>query len=175
MSSAPVIRCSEEHLGAIRAIYNDAIANTTALYEYQPRSRETILAWWASKQQAGFPVLGVERRDGSLAGFASWGTFRQFPAFKYTVEHSVYVDPECRGEGVGRRLLEAIIAEAERCELHLLVGGIDATNAASIGLHRTLGFEHAGTIRQAGFKFGRWLDLEFWQLHLPTPRQPVDG
>ena len=175
MNAGPVIPCREDHLGAIRAIYNDAIEHTTALYEYRPRSAETILAWWQAKQQARYPVLGVERADGRLAGFASWGPFRQFPGFKYTVEHSVYVASDCRGEGIGRRLLEAIIAEAGRRELHLLVGGIDATNAASIALHHSLGFERAGTIRQAGFKFGRWLDLEFWQLHLPTPRQPVDG
>jgi phosphinothricin acetyltransferase len=140
MSTCPVIRCREDHLGAIRAIFNDAILNTTALYEYQPRSEATILAWWQAKQQAGYPVLGVEHADGSLAGFASWGPFRVFPAFKYTVEHSVYVAAESRGVGIGRRLLEAVVAEAVRQDVHLLVGAIDATNAASIALHRSLGF-----------------------------------
>jgi phosphinothricin acetyltransferase len=175
MSTCPVIRCREDHLGAIRAIFNDAILNTTALYEYQPRSEATILAWWQAKQQAGYPVLGVEHADGSLAGFASWGPFRVFPAFKYTVEHSVYVAAESRGVGIGRRLLEAVVAEAVRQDVHLLVGAIDATNAASIALHRSLGFEHSGTIRDAGFKFGRWLDLDLWQRTLPTPDRPVDG
>lgn len=175
MSTCPVIRCREDHLGAIRAIFNDAILNTTALYEYQPRSEATILAWWQAKQQAGYPVLGVEHADGSLAGFASWGPFRVFPAFKYTVEHSVYVAAESRGVGIGRRLLEAVIAEAVRQDVHLLVGAIDATNAASIALHRSLGFEHSGTIREAGFKFGRWLDLDLWQRTLTTPDRPVDG
>ena len=175
MSAGPVIRCREDHLEAIRAIYNDAILHTTALYEYEPRSAETIHAWWRAKQQAGYPVLGVERADGTLAGFASWGPFRPFPAFKYSVEHSVYVAADSRGEGIGRRLLEAIVAEAVRHDVHLLVGAIDATNTASLALHRALGFEHAGTIRGAGFKFGRWLDLEFWQRSLPTPARPVDG
>jgi phosphinothricin acetyltransferase len=175
MSTCPVIRCREDHLGAIRAIFNDAILNTTALYEYQPRSEATILAWWQAKQQAGYPVLGVEHADGSLAGFASWGPFRVFPAFKYTVEHSVYVAAESRGVGIGRRLLEAVVAEGVRQDVHLLVGAIDATNAASIALHRSLGFEHSGTIREAGFKFGRWLDLDLWQRTLTTPDRPVDG
>ena len=175
MSTCPVIRCREDHLGAIRAIFNDAILNTTALYEYQPRSEATILAWWQAKQQAGYPVLGVEHADGSLAGFASWGPFRVFPAFKYTVELSVYVAAESRGVGIGRRLLEAVVAEAVRQDVHLLVGAIDATNAASIALHRSLGFEHSGTIREAGFKFGRWLDLDLWQRTLTTPDRPVDG
>ena len=175
MSAGPVIRCREDHLGAIRAIYNDAILNTTALYEYQPRSVETIQAWWQAKQRAGYPVLGVERTDGTLAGFASWGPFRPFPAFKYTVEHSVYVATDSRGAGIGRCLLGAIVDEALRHEIHVLVGAIDATNTASLALHRGLGFVHAGTIRAAGFKFGRWLDLEFWQRTLSTPDQPVDG
>ena len=176
MSGDPgVIRCAPRHLGAIREIYNDAIVGTTALYEYHPRSAETVAAWWDGKSRAGLPVLGIEADDGALAGFATWGPFRPFPAFKYTVEHSVYVHPAHRGRGVGRRLLAAIVAEATARDVHLLVGGIDADNVASKALHRRAGFAHAGTIRQAGFKFGRWLDLEFWQLHLAGPERPVDG
>jgi phosphinothricin acetyltransferase len=87
----------------------------------------------------------------------------------------VYVAERFRGNGLGRQLLEAIVAEAQRHDLHMLVAGIDATNAASIALHRSLGFRLCGTVREAGFKFGRWLDLEFWQLLLPTPQRPVDG
>jgi len=172
---ATVIRCAEGHLEAIRAIYNDAILHTTALYEYRPRTPEVIATWWRTKLAADLPVLGIETADGGLAGFATWGPFRPFPAFKYTAEHSVYVHPDHRGRGVGRRLLAALVAEATARDLHLLVGGIDAGNAASKALHRAAGFTPAGTIRQAGFKFGRWLDLEFWQLHLPGPPQPVDG
>ena len=169
-----VVPCREEHLPAIRAIYNDAILRTTALWEYAPRSEATIQAWWEAKRTGGFPVLGVEV-GGELAGFASWGPFRPFPAYKYSVEHSVYVAAESRGVGIGRRLLEAVVAEAVRQDVHLLVGAIDATNAASIALHRSLGFEHSGTIREAGFKFGRWLDLDIWQRTLTTPDRPVDG
>lgn len=169
-----VIPCREAHLPAIRTIYNDAILTTTALWEYAPRSEETIRVWWGTKQAAGIPVLGIEE-GGHLAGFATWGPFRPFPAYKYSVEHSVYVAAGMRGRGVGRRLLEALVAEAARREIHLLVGGICSSNAASIALHRRLGFEHAGTIHQAGFKFGRWLDLEFWQLRLAGPAAPLDG
>ncbi len=169
-----VVPCREEHLPAIRAIYNDAILRTTALWEYAPRSEATIQAWWEAKRTGGFPVLGVEV-GGELAGFASWGPFRPFPAYKYSVEHSVYVAEGFRGRGVGRGLLEALVAEATRRGIHLLVGGICSSNAASVALHRALGFEHAGTVREAGFKFGRWLDLEFWQLRLPGPAEPSDG
>jgi phosphinothricin acetyltransferase len=162
----PVIRCGPRHLAAIREIFNHEIAHTTALYDYEPRSAETVAAWFAAKEVAGLPVLGIEADDGSLAGFASFGPFRPFAAYLHTVEHSLYVDRGHRGRGVGRALLEALVAEARGRGLHVLVGGIDSANAASIALHRKLGFTHCGTVREAGHKFGRWLDLEFWQLVL---------
>lgn len=169
-----VIRCREAHLPAIRAIYNDAILHTTALWEYAPRSAETIRVWWEGKQSAACPVLGIEE-EGELAGFASWGPFRPFPAYKYSVEHSVYVAAGQRGRGIGRRLLSALVEEARHREIHLMVGGVCSSNAASIALHHGLGFAHSGTIRQAGFKFGRWLDLEFWVKQLEGPAEPRDG
>ena len=161
-----VAPCGEQHLEAIRGIYNHEIAHTTALYEYEPRSAAVMAAWWDAKRAGGLPVLGVEAEPGLLAGFASWGPFRPFPAYLHTVEHSVYVDARFRGRGVGRTLLSALVAEARGRGLHVMVGGIDAANEASIALHRGLGFVHCGTIREAGFKFGRWLDLDFWQLVL---------
>jgi len=161
-----VIPCGERHLEAIREIYNHEILHTTALYEYEPRTAAVMAAWWAAKQTAGLPVIGVECAPGVLAGFASWGPFRPFPAYVHAVEHSVYVDRRQRGRGLGTLLLTALVAEARRREVHTLVGVIDASNAASIALHRRLGFAACGTIREAGFKFGRWLDVEYWQLVL---------
>jgi phosphinothricin acetyltransferase len=164
-----VIHCGPEHLEAIRGIYNHEILHTTALYEYEPRSAETMATWWAAKQAAGLPVLGIEAGPGVLAAFATWGPFRAFPAYQYSVEHSVYVDARFRRHGFGRTLLTALVEGATARNLHMMVGVIDATNTASIGLHRQRGFAHCGTVREAGFKFGRWLDVEFWQLLLPTP------
>ena len=146
---APVVPCGAGHLPAIRVIYNDAILHTTALWEYTPRSVETVLAWWEAKRAAGIPVLGIEE-EGELAGFATWGPFRPFPAYKYSVEHSVYVAAGKRGRGVGRRLLEGLLAEAATREIRLVVGGICSSNRASIALHRRLGFEHAGPVRRRG-------------------------
>ena len=174
-ASGPLMRCDAVHLEAIRQIYNDCILTTTALYEYQPRSSEVMEAWWAAKQAAGLPVLGIEAAGGALAGFATWGPFRHFPAYKYSAEHSVYVAADCRGQGIGRRLLAAIIEDAQTRDLHLLVGAIDASNAASIALHRNAGFVLSGRLPEAGFKFGRWLDLEFWHRRLTGPATPVDG
>lgn len=170
------VQCTEErHAGQILAIFNEAIANSTALYDYKPRTPESMAAWFAAKRANGFPVIGLEDDGGKLLGFASYGTFRAFPAYKYTVEHSVYVEKESRGQGLGRRLLEAIVARAEEQGMHVVVGAIDVANSASMELHKRLGFEHCGTIRQAGFKFGRWLDVAFLQKTLVTPLQPVDG
>lgn len=164
-----VIRCRERHLEAIRGIYNHEILHTTSLYEYEPRSVDTMAAWWAAKEAAGLPVLGIEAEPGLLAGFATWGPFRPFPAYQYSVEHSVYVDGRFRGRGIGRALVAALIDEARAREMHMMVGVIDATNVASVALHRGLGFASGGTLREAGFKFGRWLDVELWQLLLPAP------
>jgi L-amino acid N-acyltransferase len=171
-----LIPCTEEaHAGTILAILNDAIVTSTALYDYKPRTPEQMAGWFATKRANGFPVIGAVDDGGRLMGFASYGSFRAFPAYKYTVEHSVYVDAADRGKGLGRTLLEAIVAEAQAREVHVLVGAIDAQNAGSIALHERLGFEHAGTVRQAGFKFGRWLDVAFYQRILATPAEPVDG
>ncbi|AOY94560.1 GNAT family N-acetyltransferase [Cupriavidus sp. USMAA2-4] len=171
-----LIDCTEaEHAPAILEILNEAIANSTALYDYRPRPPEAMAAWFAAKRAGGFPVIGAVDGAGTLLGFASWGTFRAFPAYKYTVEHSIYVHHEHRGRGLGVRLLEEVVRRAREAQVHVLVGCIDASNAGSIGLHTRLGFVHAGTIQQVGFKFGRWLDAAFYQLTLETPACPVDG
>lgn len=176
MSDIRVIDCTfDDDAAAILQIFNYAIAETTALYEYQPRTMQTMQNWFAAKAAGNFPVIGLKNAAGELVAFGSYGTFRAFPAFKYSVEHSVYVHPSHHGQGYGKQMLQLLIAAATRQNYHLLIGGIDAGNQASIALHEKMGFVHSGTIRQAGFKFGRWLDLAFYQLTLPTPTEPVDG
>src|SRR4051794_32818228 len=151
------------HAPAILEIFNDAILHSTALYDYRPREPESMVGWFKSREAGAYPVIGVESETGELLGFASYGSFRAFPAYKYSVEHSVYVKKDQRGLGIGLALMEKLIEAARKQDLHVMVGGIDAANAASIALHHKLGFEHAGTVRQAGFKFGRWLDLAYYQ------------
>ena len=171
-----IVPCeSRRHSDAILAILNDAIANSTALYDYKPRTPQNMVGWFEAKAKGQYPVIGVENDAGELQGFASYGAFRAWPAYKYTVEHSVYVDARFRGQGLGRVLLQAIIAAAGKQDFHVMVGGIDASNAVSIRLHESLGFTPCGIVRHAGFKFGRWLDLAFYQLILKTPAAPVDG
>ena len=163
------------HSAPILAIFNEAIANSTALYDYNPRVAESMVGWFEAKTKGRYPVIGIEDESGTLVGFGSYGAFRAWPAYKYTVEHSIYIDSRFRGQGHGRVLLEALIAAAIEQDYHVMVGGIDASNAASIKLHESLGFTHSGTVKQAGFKFGRWLDLAFYQKILTTPAAPVDG
>ncbi len=163
------------HAAAILDIFNDAIVNSTALYDYARRAPESMAGWFEAKRAGAFPVIGAAAEDGQLLGFASYGTFRAWPAYKYTVEHSVYVHREHRGKGVGLALMRRLIDAATEQQYHVMVGGIDLANTGSIALHDRLGFVHAGTIRQAGFKFGRWLDLAFYQKVLAGPSDPVDG
>jgi L-amino acid N-acyltransferase len=165
----------ERHAPAILAIFNEAILNSTALYDYKPRAPESMVGWFKAKEAGGFPVIGIENENGELAGFASYGTFRAWPAYKYSVEHAVYVQAGSRGKGLGKALMHRLIEAARGQDLHVMIGGIDVENGVSVALHRTLGFEHAGTIRQAAYKFGRWLDLAFYQLVLETPSAPVEG
>ena len=168
-----VIPCTKRHLREIRDILNDAILHTTAIYEDTPRTPEQVAAWFAHKQEKKLPVLGIETADGALAGFATYGPFRPHHGFRHTVEHSVYVTQAHRGQGIGHALLRALIDAAQARQFHVMIGVIDAANAASIRFHRSFGFTPCGTLRQAGFKFGRRLDVEFHQLLL-TEGQPPD-
>lgn len=170
-----LIQCTSQQAPEILAIFNEAIRNSTALYDYHPRTAAMMESWFEAKRKGKYPVLGAVDEGGALLGFASYGAFRAWPAYKYSIEHSVYVRDDCRGRGFGKFLLRELIAAAKGQGYHMMIGGIDSANAASVRLHIALGFSHCATIRQAGFKFGRWLDLEFYQLLLPTPERPVDG
>ena len=170
-----IVTCTyDAHAGEILAILNDAIRHTTALYDYRPREIESMREWFSAKADGRYPVLGAVGEAGGLLGFASYGAFRAWPAYKYTVEHSVYVHRAHRGRGIGRELMRRLIAVAADQGYHVLVGGIDAANGGSIAFHQALGFVHAGTVREVGFKFGRWLDLAFYQLVLDGPEAPED-
>lgn len=170
-----IICIHEAHAQAILDIINEAIENSTALYDYQPRTLESMSGWFKAKTLGHFPVLGAVSASGELLGFASYGPFRAWPAYKYTVEHSVYIHKNHRGKSLGLALLKQLIILAEQQQYHVMIGGIDVSNTSSIALHHKLGFIHAGTIQHAAFKFGRWLDLAFYQRLLSGPNTPVDG
>ena len=163
---------TEADLPAVLEIYNDVIATSTAVYAVVPASLDERRAWLRTRREAGYPVL-VAGGAGSVLGFASFGEFRgAWNGYRYTVEHSVHVRATERGRGIGRQLVEALFPLAAGLGKHVMVGGIDAANAASIRFHRRLGFEQAAHFREVGRKFGRWLDLVFMQRPLDAPGAP---
>jgi L-amino acid N-acyltransferase len=152
----------EADLPAILAIYNDAVLNTTSIWNWSPVDLANRQAWFEARRGQGYPIL-VADLDGSVLGYASYGDWRPFDGYRFTVEHSVYVAQAARGHGIGRALLEALIGAAASAGKHVMLGGITATNEASLALHRRLGFVETGRMPQVGQKFGDWLDLVFMQ------------
>jgi len=150
---------------AITAIYNDAILTTTATFDTTPKSIEEQEAWFA-RHGGRHPVLGAES-DGVVVGWASLTEWSDRCAYADTAEVSVYVRADRRGQGIGRRLMEALVDAGRRAGLHTLIARIADGNAASVRLHEALGFEHIGVMREVGRKFGRLLDVHMMQLVYP--------
>ncbi|MCJ8517374.1 phosphinothricin acetyltransferase [Pseudorhizobium tarimense] len=167
MTSVPVIRAATEaDLPAIMEIYNDAVANTTAIWNDNQVDLANRQEWFKARQAKNFPVL-VAELGGQVAGYASYGDWRAFEGFRHSVEHSVYVHKEHRGAGLGRHLMTALIAVAGERSIHVMIACVEAGNAASVRLHESLGFRNVGTFSEVGTKFGRWLDLTCLELRVP--------
>lgn len=177
----------DSDIPGITAIYNDAVENTTAIWNETTVDESNRAAWLADRREAGFPVLVAVREGadvgadvpvgpkapGPVLGYASYAQWRPFDGYRYTVEHSVYVRGDTRGAGIGRALMEALVVRARAAGLHAMIAGVDTSNVASIGLHESMGFRRVGQLDEVGAKFGRWLDLTFLRLALddaPAPR-----
>lgn len=165
---------SKKDLIDILNIYNEAILNTTAIYDYKVHTLDDRIQWYEKKKQDGYPLIVFEENN-KVAAFATFGPFRTHPAYKYTIEHSVYVHKDFRNRGIGMNLMKEIINIANKQEYQTLVAGIDAANESSIKMHEKLGFKFSGLIKKAGYKFGKWLDLAFYQLELAGPKIPFEG
>jgi L-amino acid N-acyltransferase len=157
---------------AIVAIYNDAVLHTTAIWNEKTVDAANRAAWLADRERAGYPVLVAVDGAGTVAGYASFGDWRAFDGYRHTVEHSVYVHKDRRGAGIGKMLMVALIERARGIGKHVLVAGIDAKNVGSIEMHKKLGFEEVGLLREVGTKFGDWLDLAFLQLRIDSRTEP---
>jgi L-amino acid N-acyltransferase YncA len=151
---------------AILAIYNEAVLTTTASYDERPVELATRLAWFDEHVAGELPVLVAAGEAGDIVGWASISAYRPKSGYRFTGEVSVYVGAASRGRGVGRRLLEPLVAAGRARGLHSLLAGVDAENAASLRLHERLGFTRVAHLKQVGFKFGRWLDVIYLQLML---------
>jgi phosphinothricin acetyltransferase len=150
---------------ALTALYNELGVATTVCYDLEPVTEENRAAWLAAHEAAGWPVL-VAVAAGEFVGYAAYAQFREKAGFRYSVEHSVYVASAHQGEGVGRTLLAALIDRARAAGVHLMVGVIDAENAASLAFHASLGFEDCGVWPEVVWKFGRFHDLKMLVLKL---------
>lgn len=159
-------------IDAIVAIYNDAVLNTTAIWNEKTVDAANRAAWLAERQRAGYPVLVAIDADGAVAGYASFGDWRAFDGYRHTIEHSVYVRQDRRGEGIGKTLMGELIERARAIGKHVMVAAIEAGNSGSIELHKKLGFEEVGLLPEVGTKFGRWLDLAFLQLKIDSRTEP---
>jgi phosphinothricin acetyltransferase len=154
----------------ILAIYNEVIRTSTAVFSDVEFTGERGAAWFAAKHSSGFPFI-VARDASGVIGFGSFGEFRAWPCYRHSVEHSIHVRRDRRGQGVGRALLRELKVRAAAMHKHVMVAGIDADNAASIRLHESLGFTRVGLFHEVGFKFDRWLNLAFLQCILPATKQ----
>jgi L-amino acid N-acyltransferase len=165
---------TERDLSEILRIYNHAIEHTTAVFDYRPHTIEMRREWFRGKLAASLPVLVAGEAD-AVSGFATYGPFRAWPAYKYSVEHSVYVDPAVHRRGIGSALVRAVLDEARARDVHVVMAGITSDNGVSLRLHERLGFKEVAHIPEVGFKFGRWLDLKLLQIVLDTPRTPTES
>src|ERR1700759_1880488 len=144
-------------------IYNEIIANTTAVFQYDLHTLQMRKEWFLQKQRENFPVFIAEENN-VIVGFSTFGQFRNWQAYKYSVENSVYVRADSRGKGIGKLLLQPLIDAAKQMQLHTIIAGIVADNEASIALHKQFGFVEVAYFKEVGFKFNKWLDLTFLQL-----------
>jgi L-amino acid N-acyltransferase YncA len=167
MTDAVLVRdATEADLPVIRDIYNHAVEHTTAIWNETLVDLENRAEWFRARKAKGFPVL-VAEKAGQVVGYASYGDWRAFDGYRHTVEHSVYVDKDSRGGGIGKLLMQALIKRATENGIHVMIAGIEAENVASIRLHEKFGFRVAGTFSEVGTKFGRWLDLTCMELKVP--------
>lgn len=153
-------------LQAILDIYNEAVLNSTATAEYNPHTLEMRRAWYEEHQRLGLPILVAETETGQVVGWSSLSQFHSRYGYRFTVEDSVYIADDFRGQGLGRQLVTPLVDRAREMKLHTIISSIDSANEASIRLHKSLGFEQAAYIKQVIYKFDHWLDCVYLQLML---------
>lgn len=163
---------TERDAETIAEIYNDAVLNTTAIWNENKVDFLNRIKWMRDRYDAGFPVIVAVDKTDAVLGYASYGDWRPWDGYRHTVEHSVYVHKDARGYGAGTALMQELIRLAAVQGKHVMVAGIESENAASIALHKKLGFFEAGRMPEVGTKFGRWLDLTFLQLRLDARELP---
>ena len=163
MGSEVTIRPAvESDLVGIATIYNHEVANSTATFDLEPPT----LAYWHEKLEGnhvGDHLLVAVDADGDVVGYAYSWSYRPRPAYELTRETSIYLDPSVRGQGIGRKLYPALLDAMAKSGVHTAVALVALPNPGSVALHKAVGFEHVGTMREVGYKFDQWIDVEWYQ------------
>jgi len=154
---------TREDLPAILEIYNEAVLNTTASYDYEPRTLEHRTAWYDERLKAEYPILVAHDFGGRVLGWAALNPFHARVGYRFTSENSVYVAADQRGKGIGTLLMPPLIEGARKRGLHAIIAAIDAENEPSIRLHARFQFEKVAYLKEVGFKFNRWLDVVYME------------
>jgi len=157
----------EADLKRITEIYNEVLTTSTAIFSYHPVTVDERIRWWKDRVQQGYPVLVAVAED-DVAGFATFGDFRSWPGYRFTVEGTIHIDASARRQGVGQALLMALIERAQAAGKHVMIAGVDAANEASLQFLEGFGFERVGHLHEVGYKFDRFLDLIFLQYRLTS-------
>lgn len=167
MSSIIIRPAKKSDLGRITEIYADAVANGTASYELEVPVFDTMTARYETVVAGHYPYLVAADAE-TVVGYAYASAFRPRPGYRFTVENSVYVSPERKGQGIGKELMQALIVECERLGFRqiLAVIGDGTPSNPSLRLHERLGFRHVGNMQATGYKHGRWLDTVIMQMTL---------
>lgn len=156
---------TEKDIPAILEIINYEILNSTILYDYEERSLKQQLEWFYNKERENMPVLVAEKEE-RVIGFATFGIFRPWAAYQFSIEHSIYIHKNNRGQGIGKKLMVELIKIAKERKYHTIIAGVDTSNEGSYQFHKKFGFKEVGRFNQIGYKFDKWLDLIFMQLFL---------
>jgi L-amino acid N-acyltransferase len=148
----------------ILEIYNEAVLNTTASYDYEPRTLEHRVTWFDDHEERGLPIFVAVNQPGRVVGWSALNRYHDRKGYRFTVENSIYIAPDYRGQGIGAKLLAPLVESMRKLGLHAIIAVIDGENEASIRLHRRFGFEQVGRFREVGYKFNRWLDVVYMEL-----------
>ena len=166
MASPEIRPATEADLASVTAIYEHAVRHGTATFELSPPDLAEMTRRYRALMDGGFPYL-VASLEGRVVGYAYAGAYRPRPAYRFTVENSVYLDPAIHRRGIGMKLMQRLIVASEKRGYRQMIAVIgDSANAGSIGLHRACGFQMIGTHPNVGLKFGRWLETVMMQLPL---------
>ncbi len=148
---------------AIREIYNDAVLNTTASADYEPRSLESRYAWFDEHEREGYPIFVAQTDAGEIVGWSSLSRYKERIGYQYSTENSIYVRPAWRGRGVGKLLMPPLLDAARAMGMHAILAGISGDNEASLKLHAQFGFEKVAHFKETIYKFGQWLDVVYME------------